>query len=106
MAPDCGDPGLEGWPAHVCQCLGMDEPRFWFWGSRFAHCDRLCRGSALLAVGSTSSGPGPPACSEGGGRLLSPRRVPFSQGLKAGQGVSQKHLVLPCPGGPRGQLVV
>lgn len=101
MAPDCGPPPPEVWLACVCQCLVVAETRFWFWGPR------VCIAVTVLVVGLVSQLFAPQAVAQDPWRFW--RRwqacVP-SQGLKVGQGISQKHLVLLCPGDPRGQLVV
>ena len=95
MAPDCGGaPRLEVWLACVCQCLEVAEPHFWFWGPR------VCIAVTISVVGLVSQLFAPQAVAQDPWRFW--RRwqahVP-SQGLKVGQGVSQKHLVPPCPGG-------
>ena len=96
-----GHPRLEVWLACVCQCLAVVETCFWFWGLR------VCIAVTVLVVGLVSQLLAPQAVAQDPWRFWRRRQacVP-SQGLKVGQGVSQKHLVLPCPGDPRGQLVV
>ena len=80
----------------MCQCLAVAEPHFWFWGPR------VCIAVTISVVGLVSQLFAPQAVAQDPWRFW--RRwqahVP-SQGLQVGQGVSQKHLLLPCPGGPR-----
>lgn len=76
--------------------MAVAEPHFWFWGPR------VCIAVTISVVGLVSQLFAPQAVAQDPWRFW--RRwqahVP-SQGLQVGQGVSQKHLLLPCPGGPR-----